>query len=215
MSGTTSKSSGTCRKTNQVTILINGEVLGGGPFASAVTVDPDCPTVDVPVSLTVLNVPSGASVTTARSFRLARTTSTTSYFIRIRPEQPSNSRTISRTTALATRSPAPWITPIQSMPFVSVFDRSSGGGNTPAVFFNLVGAINSDDTNVLMDMVTIIDPDPGEDLAVEQNGTATTVWNVFDSVVRYVGIHTRYDESDDCSDGSGRQADGHHSDFVG
>ena len=33
-------------QTNQVTILINGEVLGGGAFSSAVTVDPDCPTVD-------------------------------------------------------------------------------------------------------------------------------------------------------------------------
>ena len=30
-------------QTNQVTILINGEVLGGGAFASAVTIDPDCP----------------------------------------------------------------------------------------------------------------------------------------------------------------------------
>ncbi|MEL7187730.1 MAG: VCBS domain-containing protein, partial [Pseudomonadota bacterium] len=31
-------------QTAQVTILINGEALGGGPFVSAVTVDPDCPT---------------------------------------------------------------------------------------------------------------------------------------------------------------------------
>ena len=31
---------------NQVTILINGEALGGGAFASAAIVDPDCPTVD-------------------------------------------------------------------------------------------------------------------------------------------------------------------------
>ena len=31
---------------NQVTILINGEALGGGAFASAVTVDGDCPKVD-------------------------------------------------------------------------------------------------------------------------------------------------------------------------
>ena len=56
---------------------------------------------------------------------------------------------------------------------VSVFDRGAGGGSTPAAFFNLVGAINSDSTEVLMDMVTVIDPDPGEDMLVEQTNTMT------------------------------------------
>ena len=36
-----------------------------------------------------------------------------------------------------------------------------------------MGAINSDSTDVLMDTVTVIDPDPGEDMLVEQSATAT------------------------------------------
>ena len=62
--------------------------------------------------------------------------------------------------------------------FVSVFDRGAGGGNTPAAFFNLVGAVDSDNSDPIMDMVTIIDPDPGEDLLVEQTGT-TTLYGTF------------------------------------
>ncbi len=44
--------------------------------------------------------------------------------------------------------------------------------NTPAAFFNLAASIDSDSTDVLTGTVTVIDPDPGEDMLVGQS-TAT------------------------------------------
>ena len=56
---------------------------------------------------------------------------------------------------------------------VKVYDAGAGGGNTPAAFFNLTGFISSDSTDVLMDMVSVVDVDEGENLIVEQTAVAT------------------------------------------
>ncbi|MGB5355021.1 MAG: VCBS domain-containing protein, partial [Woeseia sp.] len=61
---------------------------------------------------------------------------------------------------------------------VSVYDAGASAENSPAAFFNLVGAIDSDSTDVLVDMVTVIDPDPGEDMLVEQ-AAVTTQYGTF------------------------------------
>jgi len=157
---------------NQITILINGEVLGGGAFSTAAVVDPDFTTLDawfaegvervqwrfgdngtvIPFgSFYVDNVEiysdaAGTTLVFADDFE--------GYFV---GDSFSGSATYAGSVDAV----------------VSVYDVGAGGGSTPAAFFNLVGAIDSDSTDVLMDTVTVIDPDPGEDMLVEQTATAT------------------------------------------
>lgn len=159
---------------NQITIFINGEALGGGPFSTAAVVDPD---------FTDLNqwFSEGVERVQWRFGDNGTVIPFGSYFI-------DNVLIYSDTEGLTTpvfmddfESYMVGDSFTGSMDYpdsvdtlVSVFDRSSGQENTPAAFFNLVGAINSDSTEALMDMVTILDPDPGEDLFVEQTATVTT-----------------------------------------
>ena len=160
-------------QTNQVTIVINGEVLGGGAFASAVTIDPDCPTVDA-------CIPEGVERVQWRFGDNGTVIPFGSFFV-------DNVAIYSDTAGTTLQfgddfegyfvgdsfsGSADYPNSVDAV--VSVYDVSAGGGSTPAAFFNLVGAINSDSTDVLMDTVTVIDPDPGEDMLVEQTATATT-----------------------------------------
>ena len=160
-------------QTNQVTIVINGEVLGGGAFASAVTIDPDCPTVDA-------CIPEGVERVQWRFGDNGTVIPFGSFFV-------DNIAIYSDTAGTTLQfgddfegyfvgdsfsGSADYPNSVDAV--VAVYDVSAGGGSTPAAFFNLVGAINSDSTDVLMDTVTVIDPDPGEDMLVEQTATATT-----------------------------------------
>ncbi|MGB5447946.1 MAG: VCBS domain-containing protein [Woeseiaceae bacterium] len=158
---------------NQVTILINGEPLGGGAFASAVTIDSDCPTVDT-------CIPEGVERVQWRFGDNGTVIPFGSYFV-------DNILIYSDTAG----TPPPVFQddfesyfvgdPLSGTPTypdsvdaeVAVYDAGASAENTPAAFFNLVGAIDSDSTDVLMDTVTVIDPDPGEDMLVEQTATAT------------------------------------------
>ncbi|MGB5689046.1 MAG: VCBS domain-containing protein, partial [Woeseiaceae bacterium] len=159
-------------QTNQVTIVINGEVLGGGAFASAVTIDPDCPTVDT-------CIPEGVERVQWRFGDNGTTIPFGSFFI-------DNVAVYSDTAGTVLQFSDDFEGYNVGDPFsgfaeysgsvdavVAVYDAGAPVGNTPAAFFNLVGAINSDSNDVLMDMVTVIDPDPGEDLLVEQTATTT------------------------------------------
>ena len=157
---------------NQITILINGEVLGGGPFSTAAVVDSDFIDLDQWFSEGVQRVQwrfgdNGTVIPFG------------SYFI-------DNIAIYSDTAGTAVQfsddfedynvgdsfaGSANYPDSVDAV--VAVYDAGAGGGSTPAAFFNLAGAINSDSTDVLMDMVTVIDPDPGEDLIVEQTATAT------------------------------------------
>jgi len=159
-------------QTNQVTIVINGEVLGGGAFASAVTQDSDCPTVDT-------CIPEGVERVQWRFGDNGTVIPFGSYFV---DNVAIYSDTAGTTVQFADDFEGYFVGdsftgstdyPNSVDAFVAVYDVSAGAGSTPAAFFNLVGAINSDSTDVLMDMVTVIDPDPGEDLLVEQTATAT------------------------------------------
>ena len=158
---------------NQITILINGEVLGGGPFSTAAVVDPD---------FTDLNqwFAEGVERVQWRFGDNGTVIPFGSYFI-------DNVEIFSDTAGtnlvfmddfesyfVGDSFAGSMDYPDSVDAIVSLFDRSSQGGSTPAAFFNLVGAINSDSTEVLMDMVTVIDPDPGEDMIIEQTNTATT-----------------------------------------
>ena len=157
---------------NQVTIVINGQVLSGGAFASAVTVDPDCPTVDA-------CIPEGVERVQWRFGDNGTVIPFGSYYVdNVAVYSDTAGTTVQFEDDFETYGIGDSFTGSMDYPnsvdaFVSVFDRSAGGGNTPAAFFDLVGAINSDDTNVLMDTVTVLDPDPGENMLVEQTATAT------------------------------------------
>jgi VCBS repeat-containing protein len=157
---------------NQVTIVIDGEVLGGGAFSTAAVVDPDFTDLDQWFSEGVQRVQwrfgDNGTVIPFGSFFVdnvaiySDTAGTTlqfaddfeGYFV---GDSFSGSENY----------------PNSVDAVVSVYDAGAGAGNTEAAFFNLVGAINSDSTDVLMDTVRVIDPDPGENLLVEQTDTPT------------------------------------------
>ena len=158
---------------NQVTILINGEALGGGPFSTAAVVDPDFTDLSQWFSEGVERVqwrfgdngtviPFGAYfVDNVQIF--SDTDGTTLVFM-----DDFESYTVGDSFTGSVDYPNSVDTT------VAVFDRSTDGGSTPAVFFNLVGAITSDSVEPVMGMVTVIDPDPDEAMFVAQTDTATT-----------------------------------------
>ena len=158
---------------NQITILINGEALGGGPFSTAAVVDPD---------FTDLNqwFAEGVERVQWRFGDNGTVIPFGSYFVdNVQIFSDTEGATLVFMDDFESYMVGDSFTGSIDYPnsvdaSVAVFDRSADGGATPAAFFNLVGAINSDSTDVLMDMVTIIDPDPGEDMFVEQTATTTT-----------------------------------------
>jgi VCBS repeat-containing protein len=157
---------------NQITVLINGEALGGGPFSTAAVVDPDFIDLNQWFAEGVERVQwrfgDNGTVIPFGSFFVdnvaiySDTAGTTlqfgddfeGYFV-----------------GDSFAGFADYTGSVDAV--VSVYDAGAGGGNTPAAFFNLVGALNSDSIDVLTDTVTVIDPDPGEDMLVEQTATAT------------------------------------------
>ena len=160
-------------QTNQVTIVINGEVLGGGAFASAVTVDPDCPTVDT-------CIPEGVERVQWRFGDNGTVIPFGSYFvdnIAIYSDTAGTTEQFSDDfegyfvgDSIAGIMGSDYPNSVDA--FVSVYDVSAGGGNTPAAFFSLAASIDSDSAAPLTGTVTVIDPDPGEDSLVAQS-TAT------------------------------------------
>ena len=157
---------------NQITILIDGEVLGGGPFPTAAVVDPDFTDLSQWFSEGVERIQwrfgdNGTVIPFGFYYvdNIAIYSDTAGTALQF--EDDFEDYTVGDPFAGSVDYPN------SVDAFVSVFDAGADAGNTPAAFFNLVGAINSDDTNVLMDMVNIIDPDPGENMLVEQSGTVT------------------------------------------
>ena len=158
---------------NQITILLNGEPLGGGPFSTAAVVDPDFTDLNQWFSEGVERIQwrfgDNGTVIPFGSYFVDNvllyddTEGTNLVFM-----DDFESYGVGDSFTGSTDYPDSVDTT------VAVFDRSAGGGATPAVFFNLVGAINSDSTEVLTDSITIIDPDPDEDMFVEQANTTTT-----------------------------------------
>ncbi len=157
---------------NQITIYINGEVLGGGPFSTAAVVDPDFTTLDAWFAEGVEDIQwrfgdNGTTIPFGSYFIdnvviYSDTAGTTSVY-----EDDFEGYDVG--TSFVGSITYPGSVDAE----VSVYDAGAPAENTPAAFFNLTGAINSDSTDALMDMVTVIDPDPGEDLVVEQSGTAS------------------------------------------
>lgn len=157
---------------NQITIYINGEVMGNGAFPTAAVVDPDFTSLDQWFA-------EGVETVQWRFGDNSTTIPFGSYYI----DNVVITSDVAGTTTVfqddfegydvgdTFGSSSAYQLSIDTM--VSTYDVSSGDEPTPAAFFNLVGAINSDSTDILMDTVTVIDPDPGEDMIVEQTATTT------------------------------------------
>ncbi|MEM6512569.1 MAG: VCBS domain-containing protein [Pseudomonadota bacterium] len=159
-------------ETEQITILINGEPLGGGPFSTAAVVDSDFVDLDQWFSEGVERIQwrfgdNGTVIPFGSYFvdNIEIYSDTAGTMLQFSDDFESYT--------VGDSFSGSALYPNSVTAIVSVFDAGAGASNTPAAFFNLVGAINSDSTEVLMDMVTILDPDQGEDLLIEQNGTAT------------------------------------------
>ncbi|MEL7024253.1 MAG: VCBS domain-containing protein [Pseudomonadota bacterium] len=158
---------------NQITILINGEPLGGGPFSTAAVVDPDFIDLnqwfDEGVERIQWRFGDNGTVIPFGSYFIDNvelfddTAGTNLVFM-----DDFEDFDVGASFTGSMNYPDSVDTT------VSVFDRSAGGGNTPAAFFNLVGAVNSDVADPIMDMITIVDPDAGEDVFMEQSDTLTT-----------------------------------------
>ncbi len=157
---------------NQVTIVINGEVLGGGPFSTPAVVDPDFTTLDEWFGEGVeaiqwrfgdngTTIPFG-SYYVDNVVLYSDTAGTTPVF-----EDDFEGYTVGDTFG----NTSPYQVSIDAT--VSVYDAGVSTENTPAAFFDLVGAINSDSAELLTGSVTVLDPDPGEDMLVAQMPTAT------------------------------------------
>ncbi|MEL6200336.1 MAG: VCBS domain-containing protein, partial [Pseudomonadota bacterium] len=162
---------------NQITILIDGEALGGGPFSTAAVVDPDFTDLDQWFS-------EGVERVQWRFGDNGTVIPFGSYFI-------DNVEIFSDTAGtnlvfmddFESYMVGDSFTGSMDYPdsvdaTVSLFDRSNDSGSTPAAFFNLVGATTSDNTEVVTDTVTVIDPDPGEAMIIEQSNTMT-MYGVF------------------------------------
>ncbi|MGI9232396.1 MAG: VCBS domain-containing protein, partial [Woeseiaceae bacterium] len=159
-------------QTDQITILINGEVLDGGPFPTAAVVDSDFTDLDQWFS-------EGVERIQWRFGDNGTTIPFGSYFIdNVAIYSDTAGTTLQFSDDFEEYNVGDSFAGSEDYPnsvdaVVEVYDAGASVGNTPAAFFNLTGFIESDDTNVLMDMVTVIDPDPGEDLIVEQMAVAT------------------------------------------
>ncbi|MFK8031946.1 MAG: VCBS domain-containing protein [Gammaproteobacteria bacterium] len=157
---------------NQITILINGEVLGGGPFSTPAVVDPDFTSLDQWFDEGVRRVQwrfgdNGSTIPFGTYYvdnivLFSDTAGTTPVFM----------------DDFETNNVGDSLVGSQTYPdsidaVVEVFDAGAPIESVAAAFFNLVAATASDSTELLTGMVNVIDPDPGEALIVEQTAVAT------------------------------------------
>jgi len=158
---------------NQITILINGDVLGGGPFSTAAVVDGD---------FTDLNQWFSEGVERVQ-WRFGDNGTVIPYGSYYIDNVEIFSDTDGSTLVFADDFEGYGVGDIfaGSMTYpnsvdasVSVFDRSTEAESSPAAFFGLVGALNSDATEPATGTITVIDPDPGESILVEQTNELTT-----------------------------------------
>lgn len=161
----------------QITILINGEVLGGGPFSTAAVVDGD---------FTDLNQWFAEGVQRVQ-WRFGDNGTVIPYGSYLIDNVEIYSDTAGTDLAFSDDFESYEAGDVfaGSMTYpnsvdatVTVFDRSDEGAPTPAAFFNLVGAVNSDSSESITGMITVIDPDEGEAALIEQTNLSTTYGTV-------------------------------------
>ena len=157
----------------QITILINGEALGGGPFSTAAVVDGD---------FTDLNQWFAEGVQRVQ-WRFGDNGTVIPFGSYLIDNVEIYSDTAGTALAFADDFEGYGVGDVfagsQTYPSsvdasVVIFDRSEESASTPAAFFNLVGAVNSDSAEAITGAITVIDPDQGEAALVEETNVSTT-----------------------------------------
>ena len=157
----------------QITILINGEALGGGPFSTAAVVDGD---------FTDLNQWFAEGVQRVQ-WRFGDNGTVIPFGSYLIDNVEIYSDTAGTALAFADDFEGYGVGDVfagsQTYPnsvdaSVVIFDRSEESASTPAAFFNLVGAVNSDSAEAITGAITVIDPDQGEAALVEEINVSTT-----------------------------------------
>ena len=161
----------------QLTILINGEPLGGGAFSTAAVVDGDFTDLSQWFAEGVERVQwrfgDNGTVIPFGSYLIdnvelySDTSGTTLAF-----SDDFESYDAGSVFAGSTTYPGSVDTS------VIVFDRSEETASTPAAFFSLVGAVNSDSAEPITGTITVIDADPGEAVLVEEINSSTTYGSI-------------------------------------
>ena len=158
----------------QLTVSIDGEVIGGGSFSTAAVVDSDFTDLDQWFADGVRTI----------QFRFGdndRTIPFGSFYVDNIAVYSDTAGTVSvfeddfeayDVGATLDDDASSYSLAIYSE--VIVFDVGDGTVEpTPAVFFNLAGALPSDSTEPLTGMVSVIDPDEGEAFVIESSLTST------------------------------------------
>ena len=157
----------------QITIMINGEALGGGPFSTAAVVDGD---------FTDLNQWFAEGVQRVQ-WRFGDNGTVIPFGSYLIDNVEIYSDTAGTALAFADDFEGYGVGDVfagsQTYPnsvdaSVVIFDRSEESASTPAAFFNLVGAVNSDSAEAITGAITVIDPDQGEAALVEETNVSTT-----------------------------------------
>ncbi len=161
----------------QITILINGDALGGGPFSTAAVVDGD---------FTDLNQWFAEGVQRVQ-WRFGDNGTVIPFGSYLIDNVEIYSDTAGTALAFADDFEAYGVGDVlagsQTYPnsvdtSVVIFDRSEESASTPAAFFNLVGAVNSDSAEAITGAITVIDPDQGEAALVEETNVSTTYGSI-------------------------------------
>jgi VCBS repeat-containing protein len=161
----------------QLSILINGEALGGGPFSTAAVVDGDFTDLNQWFSEGVQRVQwrfgDNGTVIPFGSYLIdnveiyADTAGTALAFA-----DDFEGYGVGDVLAGSLTYPNSIDTS------VVIFDRSEESASTPAVFFNLVGAVNSDSAEAITGTITVIDPDAGEAALIEETNVSSTYGSI-------------------------------------
>ncbi|MFK8014643.1 MAG: VCBS domain-containing protein [Gammaproteobacteria bacterium] len=157
---------------NQITIVINGETLGGGAFSTAAVVDSDFTTLDEWFSEGVQRIQwrfgdNGTTIPFGTFYvdNIKLFSDTAGTVLEFEDDFEGNN------VGDVFAGSATYPDSVDAV--VEVFDAGAPVDSVAAAFFNLLGAITSDSTEVLTGMVTVIDPDPSEDMLVEQTDVFT------------------------------------------
>ena len=162
---------------NQITILINGEALGGGAFSTAAVVDGDFTDLDQWFAEGVQRV----------QWRFGDNGTVIPFGSYLIDNVEIYSDTAGTTLAFSDDFEGYGVGDVfagsQTYPSsvdtsVIVFDRSEESASTPAAFFNLVGAVNSDSAEPITGAITVIDPDQDEAALVEETNVSTTYGSI-------------------------------------
>jgi len=160
--------------TEQVTVTVNGEVIGGGSFSTAAVVDSDFQNLDQWFA-------DGIKAIQFRFGDNSRTIPFGAFYvdnIAVYSDVEGNTQVFAddfESYAVGDTlddSESNYSTAIYTE--VSVFDVGTGDAEpTPAAFFDLIANVPSDATTALTGTVSVIDPDDGEAFIIESSTTTT------------------------------------------